>query len=178
MSNAKWITLKLSSLKQYKFIIWRFLQVWNSGMGTCRWFCLYLLMRLPSTSQPEPQLSEGWTGAGRTHFSGDSVTQPVSWSSSPHGPLCDLRVSFPVVADFPHSEQFWRANTSHGASDVTFCQSYRVLFIWNESGIQGRELGCFMSFHLFFWLHREAYGILVPRAEIEPVSHRGESMKS
>ena len=41
-------------------------------------------------------------------------------------------------------------NTSHRASDVIFCQSYHVLFVLNESGIQGREVGCFMSFHLFF----------------------------
>ena len=44
------------------------------------------------------QLSEGSTGAGRTHFSGDPATQPVSWSSSPHRPLCAVWVSLPHAA--------------------------------------------------------------------------------
>ena len=79
MSSAKWITLKLSSLKQYKFIIWRFLQIWNSGVGTCRWFCLCSWGCRQQVSQSRSYL--------KTRLEPGGPTFPVIQSRSPWAAL-------------------------------------------------------------------------------------------
>ena len=125
MSSAKWITLKLSSLKQYKFT-WRFLQVWNSGVGTCRWFCLCSWGCRQQVSQSRSYLKARLELGGPTF----PVIQSRSlWAALP--PHMGLSVIFdcpspwwlasPTVSSSGAQTQATEPQMSHFVNRTVFC---------------------------------------------------------
>ena len=158
MSSAKWITLKLSSLKQYKFI-WRFLQVWNSGVGTCRWFCLCSWGCRQQVSQSHSYLKARLELGGPTF----PVIQSRSlWAALP--PHMGLSVIFdcpspwwlasPTVSNSGAQTQATEPQMSHFVNRTVFC-SFEMS---QKSRVNNWAISCLFIF--FFWLHRVAYGDL------------------